>query len=230
MTEKILKTLQLRVKDKHSSLLKAMARNVNMVWLYFQTLPLTTWNATELLTPYLAPKAANVIPESLSERKASASSGVSFFARFGFDRAVNSPDSLACSWLRLREVHSRLVAALLVLSRFLWFTSGKSLDGRNAAATSRCNLPFMLNPRPQSVTNRYPSLSTRGFNTLPRLTATPPQRCPTSRSRLRTRPSELTSYAPNVPATGNQISSMLHYAIRSSYCAGLRTLVEGAAS
>lgn len=32
MTEKILKTLQLRVKDKHSSLLKAMARNVNTVW------------------------------------------------------------------------------------------------------------------------------------------------------------------------------------------------------
>jgi putative transposase len=34
MTEKIIKTLQVRVKDKHAALLTAMARNVNFVWNY----------------------------------------------------------------------------------------------------------------------------------------------------------------------------------------------------
>lgn len=173
--------------------------------------------------PNFAPIAANVIPSLRAVRIADAASGDSFLARLGLDVALNLPPALACSWLPLRLVHSRFVAALLALSKSEWLTSGRSLGGRKCAATMRCTLTLTATPPVQRVTNRYPSLSLRGLSTFPRLTAIPPQRCPTSWSRLRIRPKSLTSYLPSVPVIGFQVSCIcafkvdaLHYTIQSS--------------
>ena len=166
--------------------------------------------------PNCSAKAAYVAPSSRTALTCRAVSRLSFLARLGLDDAEKRPPSLACTWFALRVDHSKFSAALFALLKSLWLTSFKSEGGRKCSATSLCTFAPIDVPPVQRVTKRYPSLSLRGFRSLPRLMALPPQRCPTSRSLLRTLPSELTSYRPEKPAIDFQISRFLAWPLHQN--------------
>lgn len=175
-----------------------------------QKMPFMMPDTVGTLTAYFLASAAKVIPADRSPRSSLARSSVSFFAQAGLVTAAKRPWPLACSMFALRVAHSMLVAQLFVLSRSRWFTSalGNVAGGRKANATSRCTLAFRETPSALRLTTRYPSLSLMGVSIFPRLKETPPPQWRTSRSKLRTRPSELTSYCDSYPATDFQRSML----------------------
>ena len=181
-----------------------------------QISPRTILSAVGALMPNCSAKAAYVAPSSRTALTCRAVSRLSFLARLGLDDAEKRPPSLACTWFALRVDHSKFSAALFALLKSLWLTSFKSEGGRKCSATSLCTFAPIDVPPVQRVTKRYPSLSLRGFRSLPRLMALPPQRCPTSRSLLRTLPSELTSYRPEKPAIDFQISRFLAWPLHQN--------------
>ena len=127
----------------------------------------------------------------------------------GSRERLNLPAREECSRFSLRLAHSRLLTLLLDGLKSMWFTSPAPSCGlpRNARATSWCTYtPLRILRGEDEGSTRlrrgYPLLSVLRAITLPSLMP-PPLRWV---SRLRTRPSLLTSYRPSKPTAGFQTS------------------------
>lgn len=197
-------TYKYRIKDRSAK--KTLARHafsVNQVRLHVR--PVEIRDTVALDTPNSVAIVSSDNPDDNLSLIAWICSGTSFADPMRSER--NLPPSEAWPWFSALLHQARFSTAFLPLSKSIWLTSLQpEIRSKNASATKRCTLRCEARPFFQRETVRYPSASNLGANIIPRLTATPPHRCPTGRSRLLTSPAELTSYRCSKPAIGIHVS------------------------
>lgn len=169
-----------------------------------------------LSTPYIAAILMQDSPSDLFWKISLTIIGVSFLMQLGLSIALKRPAFIAWAWLYERVAHSRFLTILFDLLKSLWLTSVFSLSGKKAFATNLCTVKDFPEQSLLRETYAYPALFMHCDKTRPCIIADP-YLCPTTLSKLRTLPSELTSYKPSYPSIFSHFSAMFLPIKRMSY-------------